>query len=392
MQYTTLSTLLSAEGVSQLIDTWPQKCIDSHGPISRLPPLFSNSLLSSIESLTEGYNGKLFEFNPNSRDAMMHPVRDLSAVDVVKRGSTAYLANITSLLPGTDTFLHALEHELGISRGRARLTAFISSAGTGAPVHYDAEDVISIQLVGSKKFFTAPVKQIRYPYGRQYNEGGPAFELIYPQVNSGFPSYKDQSFEKTDMQPGSVLFMPRGTWHHTEAEVDSLSISIVLDPSVQIDHFLSQIKATLLQDPAWRAPCYGFGKTDGVDTKLWNRLSNTIYKLTKNHQNPNSPIRSFQKDSRYVRNPDTDPRITIDNGMYKVEFTGQNPQGQKQRVHLNMPAEGGKVFQWMANTDKPFTVKECMKSFPQASLADLEKFFASSEETGFLKKLWFIEI
>lgn len=196
----------------------------------------------------------------------------------------------------------------------------------------------------------------------------------------------------TDMQPGSVLFMPRGTWHHTEAEVDSLSISIALNPPVQVDHFLSQMKATLLQDPAWRAPCYGFGKTDGVNPKLWNRLSNTIYKLTKSHQNQNSPIRSFQKDSRYVRNPDTDPVVTIDDGMYKIEFTGRNPLGEKDRIQLVVPAEVGKIFQWMANTDKPFRVQECLKSFPGVSLPDLEKVFAKSEETGFLQKLWFIEI
>ena len=44
------------------------------------------------------------------------------------------------------------------------------------------------------------------------------------------------------MAPGSVLFLPRGTWHYTQAGEPSLSISIVLDPPAALRCLLDQLR------------------------------------------------------------------------------------------------------------------------------------------------------
>jgi ribosomal protein L16 Arg81 hydroxylase len=59
------------------------------------------------------------------------------------------------------------------------------------------------------------------------------------------------------MQPGSVLLMPRGTWHYTEAKQDSMAMSIILSLATQIEFSLSVLKSTLLQSSEWRSPVYG---------------------------------------------------------------------------------------------------------------------------------------
>ena len=392
MQFPILQSMLGDELLPQLIKSWPDKCFNAHGPLNRLPELFSDDILGSITALTDSYQGGLLEFDPRKDKSKMYRSADGSASEVMKRGATAYLDDVSPLLNHADAFANALEQELSIKPGSARLSIFISAAGSGAPVHYDALDVISIQLVGSKKFFTSPLQQIRFPYDRQYSEGGLPFTALYPQISQGYPSCQDQSFEQVDMLPGSILLMPRGTWHHTEAEEDSMSMSIMLNPPTQVDHLLSQLKITLLQDAAWRAPCYGLGNKGSIDTKLFGNLPNKIYKLTKSYQNPDSPLWIFHKDSRYLRNPGIEAQVTSGEGFYQVEYPKLGETGITGTVKSEVSKDIAGVFQWIMRQDGPFTVGECKKNSPTVSPAEFKELFAIAEQSGFLKKLWFVEL
>ena len=194
------------------------------------------------------------------------------------------------------------------------------------------------------------------------------------------------------MVPGSVLMMPRGTWHYTEAEQDSMAISIVLSPPTQIEYLLSGLKSTLLQSPAWRSPCYGIsGKADAV-SKLYSNLSNTIYKLTKNYQNPNSPLRSFHKNSRYLCNPGTEIQVTPGETVSQVEYQGVNKEGIPGTIRMEVPRDIASVLHSMTTRNGPFTVGECMKDFPGVSQDDFRELFSRAEGTGLLRKLWFVDL
>ena len=388
MQYPILKSMLGDEALQKLLKSWPNQCLYTHGPLDRLPALLNDEILTSIESLTDAYQGRLNEID-HRKGYGMGPVADGSASIVIKGGATAFLEELSPLLEGADKFKEDLEQELGIKPGSAQLGAFISAAGSGAPTHYDVLDVISVQLVGTKKFYVSPLKQIRYPYGTQYCEASPPFDELYPQISQDFPGYKDQDFEQIDMQPGSILFMPRGTWHYTEAEQDSMAMSIILSPPTQLDYFLYQLKSTLLQDAAWRSPCYGLGAADGVNSKLYSKISNTIYKLSKSHQNPQSPIRSFQKDSRFLCNPNFDIRVTPGTEYYNLEYSGENQNGEVCRAQMEVSPEIAGIFDWIIATSGPFTVQQCMKIFPGISADVFSELFSRLASSGLLQRLWF---
>ena len=388
MQYPILKSMLGDKVLQRLFKSWPDQCLYAHGPLNRLPAVLNADILTSIESLTDAYQGRLNEIDPR-KGYEMDPVADGSASTVIEGGATAFLQELSPLLDGADKFKEGLELELGIRSGSTQLGAFISAAGSGAPTHYDVLDVISIQLVGTKKFYISPVKQIRYPYGIQYCEASPPFDDLYPQISEDYPNYEDQKFELVDMQPGSVLFMPRGTWHYTEAEQNSLAMSIILSPPTQLDYFLYQLKSTLLQDAAWRSPCYGLGATDGVNSKLYSKISNTIYNLAKSHQNPQSPIRSFQKDSRFLRNPNFDIQVTPGTDYCNLEYSGKNQNGEECRAQMEVSQEIAGIFDWIVTTHGPFTVRQCMKNFPGISPTVFSELFSRLTSSGLLQRLWF---
>ena len=171
-----------------------------------------------------------------------------------------------------------------------------------------------------------------------------------------------------------------------------MAMSIILNPPTQLDYFLSQLKSTLLQDSAWRAPCYGLKNKEGFDSKLYGKISKTIYKLAKGHQNLDSPIRSFHKDSRYLRNPGIEVQITSGEGLYQVEYPGVNEKGEMAMVRIQVPQEIANIFAWLENQNEPFKVRECLKNFPEVSPTDLNELFNRMVKTGLLKMLWFVEI
>jgi ribosomal protein L16 Arg81 hydroxylase len=91
----------------------------------------------------------------------------------------------------------------------------------------------------------------------QFNPGDVTYDDRYPQSTDGFPDPEVSAFECIVMKPGSVLFMPRGTWHRTETLGLSLSVSIILRPPSALESVLDALRARLLQDPAWRKPLHG---------------------------------------------------------------------------------------------------------------------------------------
>jgi hypothetical protein len=62
-----------------------------------------------------------------------------------------------------------------------------------------------------------------------------------------------------DLRPGSVLFIPRGTWHDTETLQDSVALTLSYSVQSWADALLERLGAELRREPAWRAPATGLG-------------------------------------------------------------------------------------------------------------------------------------
>lgn len=275
-----LAALLNAGHADELLASWPNKALAAHGDPARLPRPLQALRQAGPHGLFDGYRGA-FAFGRGALTAHPaagegHPGRYHAM------GLTVHLHEIGTQLPGSAEWLNALETELGVARGSARLAVFASPAGDGLPWHFDGEDVISVQLIGEKDFAVAPVQDLRFPVGDQFGPGMVADEKLYAQCENGFPeppedgfethsfethpfethsfkthSFKTHAFRTIRMRPGSVLFLPRGHWHRTLASSDSLSVSVVLRPPTAAQLLLRAMEQRLLGDAAWRTPLYG---------------------------------------------------------------------------------------------------------------------------------------
>lgn len=263
-------------GVSRLIPegaAWPSAIRVRHGPTARLPELFQQPLLHSLELLADRYRGPL-SFGRGLRSPQTFDSH-ANAASLLQSGLTVFMQDVAGTLNGAPAFLRQLERELGVRTGSARLSAFASPGDDGVSCHYDAEEVISIQLLGRKTFQLAPMTEIPMPYGAQFGPDMVAVENLYEQARAGFPDPAHVTFETHKMQPGSVLYLPRGTWHKTEAQEPSLSLSIVIRPPVLAEALLGWLKPWLLGNPRWRLPLYG--NVDKADAQsLFSELAGRL--------------------------------------------------------------------------------------------------------------------
>ena len=383
-----LANLFSQQQRQQFKTSLPEEKLIKHGPSSRLPALFSHPVLQNIESLTEAYQGRVLAADRHQSDEMT-PINDNHATQAVEDGLTVYMDDLTPLIPEATAFLRQLESELDIPQGTARIGAFVSPPGNGAPCHFDVTEVISVQLVGHKQFNIAPLEQIRYPYGMQYSPSTMPFDDLYPQMESTAPDYTQQTFTSITMQPGSVLYMPRGTWHNTLANEPSLAVSIILKPPTQLDRLLEQLTSTLLQDKNWRRPYYGKPSDEQHTQTLYKKLPEIIEKLVTRERDPESPSRMLTPKSRFIRTPSTEVNIENKKEHCDIHITVQLETGEKHTAKLSAPIQSGEVIQWISERKEPFTGEALMKQFPKLSWDFLVQLVDVAQESLLIRFLWF---
>ena len=377
----------------------PVKAAATHGTIERLPEVLRQPQLASFAALSRAYRGPV----AFGRGLRFPQVFDASAnaANLRQLGLTVYLRDIAPYAQGAHAFLRELETELGIAQGSARITAFSSPHDDGVACHYDAEEVISVQMEGSKTFYVAPMDEIRQPYGSQFGPGMAASEDMYAQTRGAFPDASRATFDAIRMTPGSVLFLPRGTWHRTEATEDSYSISIVLRPPSLLETLQQQLQGLLLQQPAWRTPLYGSrlghgGATASLEAAagLLAALPNMLNRLDAADLMPRSideRVASIDAASRFRRIPTSRAQTTPRNRIAMTLTVSAWDRDWVTRTTLDTdaPALLEPVIGWLAANESEFDLKDVEREFPSHRSADLRQLLGLLVHAQYLRFLDF---
>lgn len=387
-------------------DYWPERVYASHGELERLPGMFRSPVLRDIETLSGHYHGRVL-FTRGRQSSFMVPAENGCPKTLFNMGLTVYLDNIQPCLPKSPLVLQALERNLGIPPGTARIGAFASPPGDGAACHYDTEDVISIQLTGSKAWHVAPVEQVRYPVGAQYSPGVAPYSDLYPQVSGHFPDWNTAKFECIDMRPGSVLFMPRGTWHRTEADEPSLSITIAMRPPSAAETILENVRWLLLQDASWRKPLYGAYGENAQKKSAMRSVAGLLEKLPRQLQQlsvrslelalmpEDQRLRHIDQDSRFVSLPNAEVQLDDaladnDGRLLQMRIVIRDEDaGDRISAGMDIPPQAVDVFKWLAARTAPFGISDMQKQFTQFPVEQLRDMLHAAADAELVRMLWF---
>jgi 50S ribosomal protein L16 3-hydroxylase len=249
---------------------WPERPIVHHGPTGRLPEVFRTGELSSfdrlaaciespdargVENQASGYQGDAVFFGKRGTQRGFS-MRAASASRLFRAGLNIWFFEFRTA--SLEPWITEVAAEIGIPNSGIRLYAFAAPGGgdNGTDPHWDANEVMHIQLAGRKTMRLAPNKHVHHP--DIAGIAGESFaEDLVGQMASGVPKGPPTSWQSVELRPGSALYFPRGYWHETTASTDSFAVGIGLYWPTPIDVVLPYLRTMLRCDREWRRPLSG---------------------------------------------------------------------------------------------------------------------------------------
>lgn len=231
---------------------WDQRPVHIPGPRDKFAHLFSwdefNRLLNmsklwsdrSMKIVLDGQSVDLAGHGRvgQTREGHKAVIADSEQVlSLLRLGATVVLDLIESLSPGVAAISASLQNATG---GVAVCNAYCSwQAHQGFVAHFDTTEVFAVHIEGSKRW--------RIYAGREDNpiDGGSFDEDYRAQA-------KGELIEEVEMQPGDVLYLPRGQYHEALASSDaSLHLSFGIGQPTGID-VISRLLRSLPDESLFR--------------------------------------------------------------------------------------------------------------------------------------------
>lgn len=231
-----------------------------HHGADELLELRNLPMLESLDSLLKSWPAVISAHLPDARD-------EISSIETNSKDAQKLFQNGIGLLfnnanlhsPKLQSWVDALRKELGLSRlTHARSIIYATPDGKGTAPHFDQNINLVLQIHGTKKWTLAPNHSVINPTVR-HTIGRPIDPELMGYLDEEMPTKMPSETISFELRPGSMLFVPRGVWHQTEAEGDALALNFTFGPPTWTDLFLSALRSRLHADPHWRETANGVG-------------------------------------------------------------------------------------------------------------------------------------
>ena len=165
-------------------------------------------------------------------------------------GATLYFINVP--LPAlTDS----LADFLGAPRRKVIASLFFTPAGGGAVPHFDKNENFTIQLTGAKRWQVGETPMVPATPD-SYTLGS---TVITPALAPLLAQAQRPPERTVDLEPGTLLYVPRGAVHHTGAGEASWSLNLSYSPSTWLELLHVGLQERLATSPRWRGSVTGAG-------------------------------------------------------------------------------------------------------------------------------------
>jgi 50S ribosomal protein L16 3-hydroxylase len=219
-----LQSLLNTTDTSSFVKScYPNDLFITKGPFERLTEL-CNYTFDEIVAMPKAFVRVSFWTlaSEGSVQAQM-TVPNAEARKCFDAGMTVYFHEIK--WPRIDVWLREVEKELSLVPNSSSVSAFAAHRGKGLPYHWDENSNFICQSRGKKRWRIVPNRIIKNPSVGHIIHHEVSERLRAEANGKEIPRVIPDSevIETVTMEPGMVMFMPKGMWHDTET-VDDVSI------------------------------------------------------------------------------------------------------------------------------------------------------------------------
>jgi 50S ribosomal protein L16 3-hydroxylase len=233
---------------------FPQRLHVSHGPPQRFSGLLHVDELKDAESAAYACRTRVRVW---SRGVDVR-VDGVEAMECYRAGMTLYMNEVERFIPAVDHLVRRVATDLGIPFDHCGGELIASKPGAGAPMHFDSDDGFNIQIRGRKRWRTAPNRWVAHPlvsYGVGFADIG---RQLSAHASGPMPDRMPADSRTHHVRPGSVVYLPRGTWHETQVVGRDESLALVVNLRVPnwADRVIEALKRRLLSRPRFRETAF----------------------------------------------------------------------------------------------------------------------------------------
>lgn len=254
-----------------------------HGLTDSISELTDLPFLQSLEALLNVWPKDIQAHLPDVRDeASSIDTTPIDAYKLFNNGMGLLFNHAQTISPVLENWLHKLRFDLGISAltiSRCLIYATPKQAGT-AP-HFDQNINFILQLSGKKNWLIAPNREVTNPMSR-HTMGLPIDPELESYAENPMPTNMPKDAKLFELKAGSLLFVPRGHWHSTNAEMDALSLNFTFTAPTWIDLLTAALRGRLSQSSEWRETADGvsdISKLPSAQLKFDNLLAELVFDL-----------------------------------------------------------------------------------------------------------------
>jgi 50S ribosomal protein L16 3-hydroxylase len=229
------------------------KALVAHHDIEKFQELTSLKFLSSLDSLLEAWPTTVNAYSPGIPDEVnSSKVSTAEAQKLFKQGSGLFFDDPNQYEEVLGKVLEGLRQDLGLSNLTfSRSLIYAIPKGKGTAQHFDQNINFVLQVSGTKKWWVAPNQSVENPMTR-YTVGTNPDPELDSYLDEDLPTQFPENSTEYDLRPGSVLFLPRGAWHKTEASEDAVSLNFTFSAPTWIDILQTALRSRLSQSAYWR--------------------------------------------------------------------------------------------------------------------------------------------
>jgi 50S ribosomal protein L16 3-hydroxylase len=224
-----------------------------HGLHKTIQELTELPFLKSIDDLLNSWPKQVEVHLPKiSDEASAIQATTDDARKMFENGMGLLFNDANNISPVLTEWLETLRRNMGLSAlTYGRNLIYATKSGKGTAPHFDQNMNFVIQVHGTKRWRVAPNANVKNPMTR-HTMGLPLDAELDGYALLPMPTELPSDAIDFILEPGSMLFVPRGSWHCTEAITDALSLNFTFSAPTWIDIFSATLRSRLSHSPAWR--------------------------------------------------------------------------------------------------------------------------------------------
>jgi 50S ribosomal protein L16 3-hydroxylase len=225
----------------------------AHGKLESFSELTELPFLESLDHLLDIWPSEVTAYMPGIADeGNSKKVSAPEARDLFSEGSGLCFDDANYFSQLLDEWPQSLRADLGLPMlTNCRSLIYAIKRGEGTSAHFDQNINFIIQISGTKKWWIAPNHHVDNPLTR-HTIGIDIDPELASYTEAEMPDKMPADATEYTLEPGSVLFLPRGAWHMTEALSDAVSLNFTFTAPSWIDILSAALRGRLAQSSEWR--------------------------------------------------------------------------------------------------------------------------------------------